>query len=316
MPKPSEISAPIVDTLIGAESEFRAIESQLEGVALNYIRDALSSLCSGEWEVGDKFSHAALLENVVDSQRQLVLRLLGHLEDHGEIVSSDDGWEVAKARVLPPEPGEATSPEDELLRQAGPVLGDILRGAVSPLGSILSDSNFSVTADFYSEGHLFRRFNQIAAQIVRQIVKRSANTHLRVIEVGAGTGGLTRHLLPEMRAHRSTYYFTDVTKHFTRKAEGQFSEFEFLKYDLLDITRPSSTQGMEPGSFDLVVAANVVHATPNVRESLRNLHELLSPGGLLLLFEVTTPQVWGDVIFGTTEGWWSFADHDLRSESR
>jgi predicted TPR repeat methyltransferase len=38
---------------------------------------------------------------------------------------------------------------------------------------------------------------------------------------------------------------------------------------------------------DLIVAANVLHATRNLEETLAHVRELLQPGGQLLLLEAT-----------------------------
>ena len=39
------------------------------------------------------------------------------------------------------------------------------------------------------------------------------------------------------------------------------------------------------------------------------------PGGLLVLLETTAPRRWLDLIFGLTEGWWRFADTELRPKN-
>src|SRR5207237_7563914 len=46
---------------------------------------------------------------------------------------------------------------------------------------------------------------------------------------------------------------------------------------------------------------------------LRNLHELLAPGGSLVFMDLATPQLWTEAVFGLTSGWWRFTDRDLRS---
>src|SRR5262249_4705816 len=71
-------------------------------------------------------------------------------------------------------------------------------------------------------------------------------------------------------------------------------------------------QGFGGRQFDLVIAANVLHATLDLRQTLRHVRQLLAPGGLLLLLENTARSAWVDVIWGLTPGWWRFADHDLR----
>ena len=47
---------------------------------------------------------------------------------------------------------------------------------------------------------------------------------------------------------------------------------------------------------------------------LRNLHELLAPGGSLVFMDTATPQLWTETVFGLTSGWWRFTDRDLRPE--
>ena len=59
-----------------------------------------------------------------------------------------------------------------------------------------------------------------------------------------------------------------------------------------------TVQGFGGGSFDLVVAANVLHATPDMGVTLANTRFLLAPGGVALLLERTRPTLWVDIIFG------------------
>jgi acyl transferase domain-containing protein/SAM-dependent methyltransferase/acyl carrier protein len=88
-----------------------------------------------------------------------------------------------------------------------------------------------------------------------------------------------------------------------------------MHFTVLDITRDPATQNLPLGTFDAVLGANVVHATPRIEETLRNLRNLLAPGGLLALMETVRRQRWADLVWGLTEGWWSFADAPLRTES-
>src|SRR5690606_39610728 len=64
----------------------------------------------------------------------------------------------------------------------------------------------------------------------------------------------------------------------------------------------------------LVIAANVIHTTRDLRAALAHARRLLAPGGLLVLLEVTRPHAWIDLVFGMTPGWWRFADEDLRPD--
>jgi SAM-dependent methyltransferase len=89
-----------------------------------------------------------------------------------------------------------------------------------------------------------------------------AGRGLRILEVGAGTGGTTAGLLPLLPVRRSDYLFTDIGASFLHKAAERFASYPFVRYQPLDIEREPAAQGFQPYQADLVVAANVLHATP------------------------------------------------------
>ena len=140
---------------------------------------------------------------------------------------------------------------------------------------------------------------------------------LRLLEIGGGEGVLTRALLPRLRGRRVDYHFTDVGRSFVLGAQRRAAAegHSFLRADVLDITRPPSTQGFEAGGYDVVLAFNVLHATPDVVASLSHARELLAPGGLLVLQESVRPARWVDLHLGLTDGWWAFADTARRTVS-
>ena len=47
---------------------------------------------------------------------------------------------------------------------------------------------------------------------------------------------------------------------------------------------------------------------------MNHVKQLLTPGGMLVLYETTTRTRWLDLVFGLLEGWWKFQDHDLRPD--
>ena len=81
-----------------------------------------------------------------------------------------------------------------------------------------------------------------------------------------------------------------------------------MRYGLLDLEKSPVEQGYLPHSFDLVVAANVLHATHNLDDTLENVKQLLVPGGVLLVNEATTLLSWLDITTGLIGGWQRFAD--------
>ncbi len=92
----------------------------------------------------------------------------------------------------------------------------------------------------------------------------------------------------------------------------KFNKYPFIRYRLMDIEDDPASQGFSPHEFDVVLAANVLHATSDLRQTLRHIRQMLAPGGLLILLEGPGPQRWLDMVVGSTEGWWKFSDTDLR----
>jgi SAM-dependent methyltransferase/acyl carrier protein len=131
---------------------------------------------------------------------------------------------------------------------------------------------------------------------------------LRVLEVGAGTGGTSAAVLAALPADRTNYTFTDVSDFFLTRAAERFVDHAFVRYARLDIEQPPGEQGYQPGSYDLVIAANVLHATRHLDRTLGHVRELLAPGGVLVAYEGTEHPHWFDVTTGLIEGWQRFED--------
>ncbi|KAL3431718.1 hypothetical protein BDV09DRAFT_206448 [Aspergillus tetrazonus] len=119
-----------------------------------------------------------------------------------------------------------------------------------------------------------------------------SNPELNILEVGAGTGSATARFLDYLHAPDGSrmyarYTFTDVSAGFLAAAKEQFSRYDTMEYAVLNISQDPAQQGFKLGSYDLIIASNVVHATPSLSCSLANLKSLLAPGGRLLLQEIT-----------------------------
>jgi SAM-dependent methyltransferase len=83
-------------------------------------------------------------------------------------------------------------------------------------------------------------------------------------------------------------------------------------FQVLDVEQDPIIQGFEPHSYDLVIAADVIHATTDVVQALRNVLKLIRPGGVLIMNEFVNCPPSAHVSFGTLEGWWKFQDPERR----
>jgi acyl transferase domain-containing protein/SAM-dependent methyltransferase len=166
-----------------------------------------------------------------------------------------------------------------------------------------------------SFGDLYRRAGEAVREALARARERSESCAAAVLEVGAGTGAATRDVVAAIAGICERYTFTDISPQFFRKARAALAQYPFVEYHTFDVTRDPLAQGLRPASYDVIVAANVVHATPEVRETLASMTQLLTPAGRLVLIEVTEPGTLGQMIFGLTDGWWSFRDAPYRTKS-
>lgn len=194
----------------------------------------------------------------------------------------------------------AQAAEIELVGRCGGALADVLAGRRDPLDVLFGNEGGAHGA--YRDSPLARRLNAIAASVVAGARPR------RIIEIGGGTGATTRAVRAVLQGS-SEYLFTDVSPAFLAAAERQFPG---VRTAALDIGREPVGQGIEAGVWDLVIAANVLHATPDLAAAVRHAVRLLAPGGRLLLVEGTEAQARLDITFGLTDGWTRRDDRALR----
>ena len=192
-------------------------------------------------------------------------------------------------------------------------LGPILRGEKEAVQVLFAGAGADLLDQFYGDGLFTSQWLAAIASAVQEIARDMPEGRgLRIVEVGAGTGGLTSQLLPLLDRGLHNYTFSDISPAFFAGAMQKLAGFPEVQFKIFDLEKPADEQGFEAGGFDLVVGANVIHAVGDVHFALRNIYGLLAPGGTLLFIEVATPQLWTESVFGLTGGWWRFSDRDLR----
>jgi len=175
----------------------------------------------------------------------------------------------------------------------------IFIGDVDPLDLLLQDDVLTSIYD-YMQLWDYGEFFKLASHY---------KPNMKILEIGAGTGGTTSTILPFLTSDYgermfSSYTYTDISSGFFPAAKERFKDVEGLKYAILDITKDPAEQGFDLESFDLIVACNVLHATPSLKATLTNVRKLLHPRGRLLLQELSPRTKWTNYIMGVLSGWW------------
>lgn len=206
---------------------------------------------------------------------------------------------------------EAEYPPWFLFTAVARALPSILRGKKDPLELMFATKAAETFyANVYSSHMLcggFQTFLGLASH---------ENPRLRILEVGAGTGSFTRHILSTLGALEQAtggtsfadYVFTDISASFFGNAQVLFKDhLDRMSFKTWNIEKDAADEqsGLDIGGYDIIFAGSVLHATSDIANALRHLRRLLKPGGYLVLQEITSTQsACVNIAFGTLPGWW------------
>ena len=209
-------------------------------------------------------------------------------------------------RQLPDDHGEFL-----LLRYCLEAYPEILSGKTNALRVLYPKGNNDLIHQYVRDHHpLADSIQLVGKQAVAQYVNRMKNRPLKILEIGAGAGIFTQQVLPLLVGLDVEYYFTDISNGYLVDARERFRKYPFVQYHVLDINeKPAISLA---GSMDLVIGLNVVHTVADVTTALSNIGDYLQKDGMLVLVEDVSDAVWTTLVWGLTDGWWTFHDVSLR----
>ncbi|KAK7994506.1 hypothetical protein PG991_016094 [Apiospora marii] len=274
-----------------------------DAIALHFIEQALDKIESGEPITLDNHltKYVDFLRKVRANRDKYTLasRGLGHLDIEDVLREAD------------------SEPTQKLVKKAGEHLYGILAGTDNALQIIFEGG---LANDFYHCDFYSRHYRKAGAYLS---MLAHANPQLRICEVGSGTGSATSKVLPFLVDDHTNsedgqpqmvrfgeYAYTDISVGFFEKARQKFAWAEkHLRFAKLDLEVGPVLQGFELGSYDVILACNVIHTTSDLLQCLRDLLALLRPGGKLVMMETTVDNIRDGIIFGLLPGWWMREGH-------
>lgn len=216
----------------------------------------------------------------------------------------------------------ATNPnlqaQSALMEACLKALPDIVTGKRRATDVMFPSSSMQLVEGIYSGNALADYFNEVLCAAltagIEALLEADPERKLRILEIGAGTGGTTAKVLPVLERYPvEEYCYTDVSKAFLMHATKHFQPgFPALITAIFDVSKPLAAQAIEGGRYDFAIAANVLHATPDIRETVRNAKATLKNQGVLLLNEISGWSFFNHLTFGLLEGWWLSEDTALR----
>ncbi|RYD17254.1 MAG: methyltransferase, partial [Verrucomicrobiaceae bacterium] len=300
--------------------------SHLEAVM--HAEDALAAaqIAAGLREIGVDGTFSADSLGIAPIMRTVFTRLMDKLAKRGLLTASNGSWTVTREFSTAAEsapsvlkdfltsyPGHL--PEALLCTSTCGEFGPIVRGEKDAVQVLFGGTNADLLDHFYGDGLFSSHWMVSIGTAVREAARSLPEGRgLRILEVGAGTGGLAAQVLPLLDRGLHSYTFTDVSAGFFSAANQKLAAFTEVEYKVFDLEKSPLDQDFEAGSYDFIIGTNVLHAVADVRATLKSLHELLVPGGTLMFMDVATPQLWTESVFGLTQGWWHLTDKDLRPE--
>lgn len=183
----------------------------------------------------------------------------------------------------------------DYFRASCALLPELIRGEQDPLGLLFPAGTVELSDGLYAESLFNRWANAAAAEAVRGLAAGHRGPEpLRVLEVGAGAGGMSACILDALAdgaARPVDYLYTDISRFFLNAAATRFAGRPGLRFAVFDIDRDPRGQGLSPNSYDLILAGDVLHASADAPAALDRLAGLLAPGGWLVAQEMTRDHV-------------------------
>jgi malonyl CoA-acyl carrier protein transacylase len=327
------------DLLTGAAEDFREIRSDYfrfaqeagwagfrqrvypkqRQLVLSYVLEAFAELgCDlARLEVGDILpdiphmpKHAKVVRQFYKVlQESSLVRKEGEKFVRSQVPYNKTNAEELVQQMIAAYPQPAS--ELKLLRSTASKLAGVLSGKVDPLQIIFrTKADRDLLEDVYTNSPMFSTGTKVLAHFfTKALALHNRGEQVRILELGAGTGGTTKTILETLSSLgvNFSYTFTDLSPSLVAAAKRKFAKYgDAVNFSVLDIEKPPLEHLI--GQYHIALASNCVHATKSLLVSSTNVCKMLRRDGVLCLLELTRNLFWLDCVFGLLEGWWLFED--------
>ena len=237
-----------------------------------------------------------------------------------ELIEELDTFEIETVFTKELEHNSEYAPHAKLITICLNAFEDIVKGVKIATDVMFPNGSLEYVAEIYKGNYQADYFNELLAQYIADSVERTIpnlknGEKIKLLEVGAGTGGTSEIIFQKLKSFSDhvEYWYTDVSKSFLIYAEKQYKDMApYMKTALFNIEMNPVNQGLPIGEFDIVIAANVVHATRDIVNTLDNIKPTLKKEGVIVLNELAKTEIFSTLTFGLLDGWGLYEDKEIR----
>ena len=288
---------------------YTSIAPRLEELAGAYAVQTLASLDLGDTRFD--LPQLARKAQVRRKEMPLLTLLVRMAEEDGQLIAHNGlwSWNAERTPASPSTLWRALFSEHPryqaellLLAQAGEGLLSRLHGEDAPDTASLCDQLYD-TAPFQAT------YNQLLrADLASLAAAWPADRPMRVLEIAAGSAGLTSWALAAFPAERVDYLCTDPSDAAIARATRRLQAHSFVRFAVLDLDRDFIAQDQPAGYFDLVIGSHLPATASTARALLSRLSSVMAADAHLLLLQPHRSrfaEMAGLALAGSAEEWTS-----------
>ena len=161
----------------------------------------------------------------------------------------------------------------------------------------------------------YQKYTEQLTDLVKQISFKYCNP--KVLEIGTGKGSCAQAILRALADDFTSYTCTDITSTHFDDVRSLFADAQTDKmtFKTLDLEQSPTDQGFVAGFYDMIVASNALHDTPELKGMLKHLRSLLRPGGYLAFLEPTKGESLNLALGGCLRPGWFAGTEEGRQHS-
>lgn len=165
----------------------------------------------------------------------------------------------------------------------------LLQGKLDPVDLFFPKGEFTVALAAYKDNVVSKCMNEAIIKNIITIAEKvkKKNSKLRIMEIGAGVGGVSIELIAALDGYPVEYLFTDISRSFLNEAQEKFREYKWVDFALFDINKEYWKQNINSSTWDIILCNNVLHNANNELKVLEQFKEMAVPNGAIIILDAT-----------------------------